>query len=92
MHSSKISRRLTLIGLIFFFCYSQTVDAQWEHIKNHPDVHQAFIPIIADVRNSTVQIEADKEHIALGAIIDPSGLIVSKSSELEGQIRCRLSD
>ena len=92
MHSSKIIRRLTLIGLVFFFCYSQTVDAQWKHIKNHPDVHQAFIPIIADVRNSTVQIEADKEHIALGAIIDSAGLIVSKSSELEGQIRCRLSD
>ena len=67
-------------------------DAQWQYLKNHPDVHQAFIPIIADVRKSTVQIETDKQHVALGAIIDPAGLIVSKSSELEGALRCKLSD
>jgi serine protease Do len=92
MKLSQIYYSLPLISLFFIFCGAQPTAAQWQYLKNHPDVHQAFVPIIADVRKSTVQLESDTQHVALGAIIDPAGLIVSKSSELKGQIRCRLSD
>lgn len=80
---------MLLIGILYS---PQRVTGQWKYLKNHPDVHQTFVPIIADVRKGTVQIEADGQQVALGAMVDPAGLVVSKSSELKGDIRCRVFD
>ena len=73
----------TLFGL-------SRADAQWKYLKNHPDVHQVFVPIIETARKATVQIEKNRKQVALGAIIDPAGLIVSKSSELDVSPMCML--
>ena len=92
MLSLKNKRLFTLIILFGALFGLSHADAQWKYLKNHPDVHQVFVPIIETARKATVQIEKDKKQVALGAIIDPAGLIVSKSSELNGEIRCRLFD
>lgn len=92
MLSLKNKRLFTLIILFGAVFGSSRADAQWKYLKNHPDVHQVFVPIIETARKATVQIENNKKQVALGAIIDPAGLIVSKSSELNGEIRCRLFD
>ena len=92
MFALKNIQLVALILLSTIFCCPQRVAAQWKYLKNHPDVHQTFVPIIAEVRKGTVQLEFDNQQIALGTMIDPAGLIVTKSSELKGDIRCRLFD
>ena len=81
-----------LLGLTIFRTNPHVVLAQWRYLKNHVDVHRAFVPAIADVSKSTVQLESDDAQVALGAIIDPAGLVITKASELKGEIRCRFSN
>ena len=92
MKSNPLFCCLSLLVLLLVCGPPNAAFAQWQYLKNHPDVHRAFVPSIAEVRKSTVQLESNNEQVALGAIIDPAGLIVSKASELKGEIRCRLSD
>ena len=83
---------VALLGLAIFWSNPRAVLAQWRYLKNHADVHRAFVPAIADVSKSTVQVESDGRQVALGAIIDPAGLVITKASELKGEIRCRFSN
>jgi serine protease Do len=67
-------------------------DAQWHHFKNHPRVRRAFRTTVDQTRPSTVRVLADGSHIALGAIVDKAGLVVTKASELRKPIACQLQD
>ena len=49
-------------------------------------------PAWEPIRKATVQVLCDGKQSALGVIADPSGLILTKRSQLFGQISCRLSD
>src|SRR5262249_51737633 len=51
----------------------------------------AFREVISDPVKSTVQVYGDGYRICLGAIVRPDGYIVTKASELQGQISCQLS-
>lgn len=39
-----------------------------------------------------VEVRAGRKHRALGTIVDSGGWILTKASELEGEVSCRLSD
>lgn len=56
------------------------------------DLRSAFRDVIADARKCTVRIMIANEPIALGAIVEPDGWIVTKGSELKGSVRCLLPD
>lgn len=57
--------------------------------KNYAAVLAAFRAAVAEVKESTVLIYRDDERIALGAVVDADGLLVSKASELEdGGLEC----
>ncbi len=57
--------------------------------KNHAAVRAAFRVAVAAVKESTVLILRDDERIALGAVVDADGLLVSKASELgSGVLEC----
>ena len=53
-----------------------------------------FESIASSASESTVKIETGTRHrqIAVGTIIDESGLILTKASEMRGIISCRLPD
>jgi len=51
----------------------------------------AFREVISDPVKSTVQVYGDGYRLCLGAIVRPDGYIVTKASELKGQITCQLS-
>ncbi|MEM9940089.1 MAG: PDZ domain-containing protein [Planctomycetota bacterium] len=52
---------------------------------------KVFDPVIASVNDSTIRImSGDDEQIALGTVVDSGGLILTKASELEGEIGCEL--
>jgi len=60
--------------------------------RNHPQVKEAFREVVHDARLSTVRVLCDDLQVALGAIVDPRGYVLTKDSELHGKIQCLLMD
>lgn len=52
----------------------------------------AFAPVVAPTTNAIVRILNDKKQVALGTIVDADGLILTKASELGGELICELAD
>ena len=62
------------------------------HSKNHPSARGAFKSIAAAAGASTVAIYCDGKQVALGAVVDAGGYVVTKASELAPGARCRFRD
>lgn len=60
--------------------------------RSHSKVLAAFRDVVATPSKSTVRIFGDGRKAALGAIVDPSGYVVTKSSELKGKIEVQVHD
>src|ERR1043166_700700 len=53
---------------------------------------RAFAPVAERVRNSVVEFVLDGKTVALGAVVEADGLVITKASELkDGKLRCRLA-
>ncbi len=59
--------------------------------KNHDLVKQAFRSSIKDANAATVRVYQDKKLIALGTVVDPEGYVLTKASEIDGEITCRVA-
>ena len=59
-----------------------------------PALRAAFVPVVAEVRDSVITVLADGKQVALGAVVDADGGAVTKASEVAGYetLRCRLPD
>ena len=54
---------------------------------------EAFAAVSRSARDSVVSFQVDGKKAALGAIIEPNGLIVTKASEIDrGKLTCTLAD
>ncbi len=82
-----LRRLLVAAALTGIWC-----DGAYAQISNNPRLLASFRDIVAPVRESTVRIRGDDKDIALGAIISPDGLILTKASELRGTITVRFAD
>ncbi len=60
--------------------------------RSHSSVKKAFRTVVADARRSTVRLVSDGRTIALGTIVDRNGYIVTKESELLGEVEVHLAD
>jgi len=60
--------------------------------KYQSKVRAAFVPAIAEVTKSTVQVLSDGKPAALGSVVDKDGYILTKASELKGKLECKLID
>ena len=60
--------------------------------KNEPAVRSAFQEALGKASDATVRVLADGEEVALGAVVDPDGYLVTKASVLKGKITCRFRD
>lgn len=58
--------------------------------RDSRSVRGAFKEVVADTTAATVEVMCDNRRAALGAIVDSSGLIMTKASELTGEVKCRL--
>ena len=58
---------------------------QADHDTQGEAVLQAFVPVVAEARASVVSVWVDDRPVALGAIIDAGGWVITKASELEGR-------
>jgi serine protease Do len=60
--------------------------------RHAPDFERVFVPLTSSVAPSTVQLLADDRQVMLGTIIDSSGLILTKASELKSPLECRFEN
>src|SRR5437870_10640837 len=63
-----------------------------DYVKNNSKVMAAFKSVVAGPSQSTVRVRCDDKDAALGAVVDASGYILTKASELHGKITCRFKD
>ena len=63
-----------------------------ECLKGGAITLRAFAPISKTLRGSVVELQMDGSTVALGAVIDVGGLIVTKASEIKaGAVTCKLA-
>jgi S1-C subfamily serine protease len=61
--------------------------------RSHASVRSAFRDVVGQAVKSTASILAGGKQIALGAVVDPHGYILTKASELgDSELSCRLAD
>lgn len=60
--------------------------------RHASEFEQVFAPLSSSVSPSTVELWANNKQIMLGTIIDSSGLILTKASELKSPLECRLEN
>ncbi len=62
------------------------------HERNHASVKAAFRDVVAQTHKSVVIVYSDGNPIAMGAIVRKDGHILTKGSELHGDLECLLYD
>lgn len=60
--------------------------------RSHETVMAAFRDVVSGPAKYTVRVLSGGEAVALGAIVDSNGFILSKASELKGEVACEMSD
>jgi len=60
--------------------------------RDSTPVKSAFRSVVAEAARCTVRIKCDGQDAALGTIVGPDGWILTKASELKGNVVCRLAD
>lgn len=60
-----------------------------ERFKSGAETLRAFAPVAEATRHSVVKLDVDGNTVALGAVVDASGLALTKASELKnGRLTC----
>lgn len=95
-----MSRRL-IFHFFLFLCLAETLPAQdfssypvlpRYRFRDGEETLRAFAPISAQTRSSVVEVNVDGEAVALGTIVDSSGLALTKASEIKpGKLTCWLA-
>src|SRR5947209_986323 len=60
--------------------------------RNGPKVLQAFRSVVAGPSRYTVRVLVNGKEAAFGTVVDANGWIVTKASELKGDVSCKLRD
>jgi serine protease Do len=66
--------------------------AQPPTIGQNPKVLAPFKAVVAAANESTVRVRGDDKDIALGTVVFADGFILTKASELRGEVSVRLAD
>ncbi|WP_166828439.1 S1C family serine protease [Thalassoroseus pseudoceratinae] len=94
-YTSPFRRLLQSCLLLAGLCLCPTLGSAEEALrpafyKNAPAFRSAFSRVVADVNTSVVRVISDERQRALGTIVDASGYILTKASELRGDIEVEL--
>jgi len=68
------------------------LDAPSENSRSHESVRSAFRDIVSSAAQSTVRVLSNGTQVALGTVVDANGLVLTKASELDGNLACALRD
>jgi len=86
-----------LVAVAFVLLRHAAVFAQPEELAESRlttgiDVRHAFVSVVEGPRQWTVQVLADDKPAALGTVVAPDGWILTKASQLSGDLTCRFCD
>ena len=62
------------------------------HTKKSEEFVEVFESVVASANDSTLQVMSGKRQIALGTVVDAEGLVLTKASELRGELGIKLSN
>src|ERR1700676_2870018 len=87
-------RAMFVAAFAAIFALAGNASAQFggDLLKNSPKVVKLFRPVVAKTSESTVRVQCNGKDAALGAVIGPDGWIITKYSELKGDVVCKLKD
>lgn len=71
------------------------VNDVWEVGKNHQRVKLALTDVVAGARSATVNVMCAGKQVAMGTVVDRSGYVLTKASEVvavPGELECRFYD
>ncbi|HTN75558.1 MAG TPA: PDZ domain-containing protein [Pirellulaceae bacterium] len=63
-----------------------------KHERDHESVKVAFRDVVSEPHKSTVRVLCNDKAVCLGCIIDADGYILTKASEVKGNISVKLHD
>jgi serine protease Do len=63
-----------------------------EHEKTHASEIQKYREVVAEARASTVRVLSDGKPVALGAVVDHQGHVLTKASQLKGDVTVQPAD
>ena len=80
-------------GLLFSFVLNAaTLSLPRSRFRSGEDTLRAFAPVSEATRHSIVRFNVNAEPVALGAVIDTNGLVLTKASEIKnGKLTCWLA-
>ncbi len=67
-------------------------DTPSENSRSHESVRSVFRDIVSSAAKSTVRVLSQGTQVALGTVVHADGLVLTKASELDGEIVCALRD
>lgn len=79
----------TICLIVWAGCLSESVNASE---RNAYKVKNAFRDVVNGSIKSTVRVFGGSRRVALGAIVDSDGYVLTKASELKQEIECQLFD
>src|SRR5262249_23359517 len=91
-------RGLSWIAICAGLCGTTAVHAQRVRTepevvtKTSPQFRAAFREVIAAAARGTVRVRCDDKETALGAVVGADGWVLTKASELKGEMVCQLHD
>src|SRR5262249_10672095 len=94
---------LAALGLLALTCAAPPATGQGtdseppqlprSRFRSGDDTLKAFAPVVAATRFSIVKLNVNGETVALGAVVDTNGLVLTKASELKaGKLTCWLAN
>ncbi len=86
---------LAVVGLAMAFAGGSSTPAfaqRGDLFRESPGVKQAFRDVVRDARDWVVRVYCDNKQVALGTVVGADGWIVTKASELTGEVLCKLGD
>ena len=90
----RLNRLFTLATLLVTLLASTSLAQRGSFsprlFKSGETTRSAFNDLVAAAREATVEILCDDKVKALGVIVDADGFVLTKASELEGQVACKL--
>src|SRR5262249_6907209 len=95
-HVRRTVRSLWLFAICAGLCattaaHAQRVRTEPEVVtKSSPRFRAAFRDVAAAAARGTVRVRCDDKETVLGAVVGANGWILTKASELKGEIVCQL--
>ena len=89
--------RPLIVGLVFAAAAAQPARAQQRdtqtYLKNNPQLFATMAEVVVKPSAYTVRVKCDNKDAALGTVVAPGGWILTKASELKGDVTtCVLKD